>query len=51
MDITSREVKNMSEKVSNREVLERFAKEIMQLQTQQQIDAFVNIFVYQVLLA
>lgn len=41
----------MNDISSNREVLERFAREIMKMQTQEQVDAFINIFVYQILLA
>ncbi|MFZ7121377.1 MAG: hypothetical protein ACOWWH_10540 [Eubacteriaceae bacterium] len=39
----------MSEKVSNREVLERFAREIMHMETKEQIDGFINSFVYGIL--
>lgn len=36
----------MSENISNREVLEKFAREVMQMQTQEQVDSFINTFVY-----
>ncbi|MFZ7120014.1 MAG: hypothetical protein ACOWWH_03565 [Eubacteriaceae bacterium] len=41
----------MSEKGSNRQVLENIAKKILQLKTQEEIDAFVNMYVYSVLVA
>lgn len=41
----------MSEKGSNRLVLENIAKEILQLKTQEEIDAFVNMYVYSVFIA
>lgn len=40
----------MSEKILNRPILERIAKEIMNLEESEQVEAFVNLFVYTMLL-
>lgn len=40
----------MSDQDSNRAVLEKFAREVLQAKTQEEIDAFVNTFVYIALL-
>ncbi|MBC3798590.1 hypothetical protein [Acetobacterium tundrae] len=36
----------MNEIMTNSELFEKFAKEVMQLETQGQIDSFVNTFIY-----
>lgn len=36
----------MNEKLSNRQVLEKIAKEILQAKSQEEIDSFVNMFIY-----
>ncbi len=41
----------MSEKVLNRPVLEKIAKDILKCETPEQIEAYVNFFVYVTLLA
>lgn len=46
MEITSWEVRKMNEIMTNSELFEKFAKEVMQLETQGQIDSFVNTFIY-----
>ncbi|WP_269747937.1 hypothetical protein [Alkalibacter mobilis] len=38
----------MSEKVSNRETLERVAREVLQLTDKEQINAFVCLMVYSI---
>ena len=40
----------MNEKVLNRPILEQIAKDIMKLDNPEQIEAFVNLFVYTMLL-
>lgn len=49
MDIINSEVKPMNEKVSNRDILEKFAREIMKMETKEQIDSFIKLFVYGIL--
>lgn len=40
----------MSEKGLNRKMLDKIAKEVMRLEDQEQIDDFVNMYVYSILL-
>lgn len=40
----------MSEKVLNRPVLEKIAKDVMRIEDAEMIEAFVNMFVYTILL-